>query len=42
MQVDGDELRVAFTRNQAVGATRPTDFEDWKRGDWVYILKRQQ
>jgi uncharacterized protein (TIGR03067 family) len=40
---DGDELRIAFSKNQAAGATRPVDFGARRgRGDWHYTLRRRE
>lgn len=42
-KLDGDELRICFTKNQAASAARPTTFEaeDRRAGYRIYMLKRQ-
>ena len=40
-QLDGDELKINFTKNLAGGAERPTAFEGRNRGEWAYTLKRR-
>ncbi len=39
-RVEGDELRIAFTRDEDAGAARPTKFDTERPGERLYTLKR--